>query len=215
MSLVRLLGRVVVTGGAAAALPALAAAMGGRAGRGRADAPLNAVSHIAWSGAPPREAGPLGRNTAVGVALHAGASVFWAGFYEALFGRVARRSTSAAFVGASLVAGAAYVTDYHRVARRFRPGFEAFLSPRALVGVYAALAIGLALGARSNKLGHPETARDSEGKQCRDPARHPQRVQLPSTRSARPTVADRLARARRDAQLDPHYREPAPGGEHV
>ena len=52
---------------------------------------------------------------------------------------------------AATVAAIAYVVDYYVVHRRFRPGFEAYLSPRAMFAVYAALAAGFALSSRQRR----------------------------------------------------------------
>jgi hypothetical protein len=88
--------------------------------RGRATPSLNAVSHIAWGGEPPAEAGPKGINFATGVALHAGASLFWATSLDLAFGRTARRSRAAAWLGGAIVLAVAFVTDYYLVSRRFQ-----------------------------------------------------------------------------------------------
>ena len=147
-----LVGRVLVTGATAALASAFAALVCSRIERGRATPPLNAISHIAWGGGPPAEVGPKGINFATGVALHAGASLFWATPFELAFGRNARRSRAAAWLGSAIISAVAFVTDYYVVSRRFQPGYEAYLSRRGLFAVYAALAAGLALGARSTRL---------------------------------------------------------------
>jgi hypothetical protein len=147
-----LVGRVLVTGATAALASALTALAWSRIERGRATPPLNAVSHIAWAGEPPAEVGPKGINFATRVALHAGASLFWATSLELPFGRIARRSRAAAWLGGAIVSAVAFVTDYYLVSRRFQPGYEAYLSRRGLLAVYAAIAAGLALGARSTRL---------------------------------------------------------------
>lgn len=142
--------RVATTGLAGAALSALAAAACSRLERGRATPALNAISHIAWGGAPPRNPGPKARNLVTGIALHTGASVFWASVFEPLLGRAARTRPTAAWAGAAATAALAYVTDYYVVTKRFRPGFEAFLSGRSLFAIYAGLAAGFALAARAD-----------------------------------------------------------------
>ena len=147
-----LLGRILLTGGAAAIVSAVTAASWSRMERGRATAPLNAVSHIAWGGEPPSHVGPAGINLATGVALHAGASLFWATPFEVAFGPLARRSAAGSWLGGAIVSAVAFITDYYVVSRRFRPGYEAYLSPRGLFAVYAALAAGLAIGARLSRL---------------------------------------------------------------
>ena len=165
MSAARLLGRVIVSGGTAAITSAIVAAVSSRVERGRAAPPLNAVSHILWGGPPPADAGPAGVNMAAGLVLHAGAAAFWATPYELLFGRTARRSALGAGLGGAAVSALAFVTDYYVVPRRFRPGYEAFLSGRGLFALYAALAAGLALGARLTRLDdHEPENRDERDK---------------------------------------------------
>lgn len=115
---------------------------------GRADLGMHPVSHIAWGDAPESHQGHTAHNWAIGAALHHGACFFWATFFEGLFGKRAERSTAAALTGGATIAAAAYVTDYHVVPPRFKPGFEAHLSNRSLFLVYASLALGLAAGAR-------------------------------------------------------------------
>jgi hypothetical protein len=149
----------LITGGIAALTSALAAAACSRVENKRASPSINAISHIAWGGAPPRHCGPGAKNTVVGMALHTGASVFWATFFETIFGRVARRNPLAAWLGGAATSAGAYVTDYYIVSKRFRPGFEAYLSRPSLFSVYAALAAGFALGARLSARPRRQTPR--------------------------------------------------------
>ena len=142
----------VVSGAAALALSRLHNA--------RAAPALNAVSHIAWGGRPPAHAGKDGRNFLVGWGLHIGASIFWATLFEGLFGRSARRRASRAWLGGGVTAALAYLTDYHVVPQRLRPGMEAYLPRWALYGVYAALGAGFALAARREPEQRIETAAD-------------------------------------------------------
>ena len=55
---------------------------------------MNAVTHIYDGGEPPAHDGVNGRNTLLGFAIHTAASVWWALFFEGVFGRVSRRPTS-------------------------------------------------------------------------------------------------------------------------
>lgn len=142
-----LLRNLLWTGGAAAVFSAGAATALSRMERGRAAAGMNAVSHIAWGGQPPESAGPGGRNFIVGAALHTGASFFWATLFEGVFGRWSRRSARNALVSGAATSAAAFATDYRLVSRRFRPGFEVYLSRPSLLAIYAALAVGFVAGA--------------------------------------------------------------------
>lgn len=144
----RFIVNCLISGAAGGIASHIAAAAASRAERGRSDLAMHAVSHIAWNDDPESHTGRHAHNWIIGSALHHGASVFWAAFFEALFGRQAERSTPAALAGGATIAAAAYITDYHVVSDRYKPGFEAHLSNRALVLIYAALAVGLAAGAR-------------------------------------------------------------------
>ena len=139
-----LIPRIVASGVAAAATSAATAFACSHRENGHAARPINAITHIYDGGPPPAHDGPNGRNTALGLAIHTGACIFWAAFYEPLFGR---RSRTAAIGGAGAIAATAYFVDYYVVHRRFRPGIEEHLSQRSLYAVYAALAVGYAAAA--------------------------------------------------------------------
>lgn len=138
--------RRVALSGALASLASAAAALAASAlENGRAAPPLNAITHIYDGGEPPpAHDGHNRRNTVIGFAIHTAASVWWALFYEGLFGRASRRSAAHALAAGAAIAASAYVVDYHVVPRRLRPGFEAYLSGRGLAAVYCALALGFA-----------------------------------------------------------------------
>jgi hypothetical protein len=113
----------------------------------------------------------------VGLGIHSAASVWWALFFEAL----PRRLRDAR--GAVVVAGLAYVVDYHVVHRRFRPGFETQLSPQCLFAVYAALAGGFAIAGRLNRrLDDHEKENRDERDERRPAQRGPHRVVAPELR---------------------------------
>ena len=56
------------------------------------------------------------------------------------------RVVAKSLVGGVVISGLAYVTDYKLVPAWMTPGFEKRLSNRSLLGIYAALALGLGLG---------------------------------------------------------------------
>lgn len=139
-----MIGRILASGVTAAASSAAAALACSHRENAHAARPINAITHIYDGGPPPAHDGANGRNTALGLAIHTGACIFWATFYEPMFGR---RSRPAAMGGAAAIAATAYFVDYRVVHRRFRPGIEKYLSERALFVVYAALAAGYAAAA--------------------------------------------------------------------
>lgn len=169
----------LISGAAGGLLSHVAAALCSRRKTGRSDLPMHAVSHIAWNDTPESHTGRHEYNWAIGALLHHGASVFWATFFEALFGKRAERSTAAALTGGATIATAAYITDYHLVGDRFKPGFEAYLSDRSLFIVYAALALGLAGGARLRGLHDHQIENRNEGDERGHAQRGPDPVVAP------------------------------------
>jgi hypothetical protein len=139
-----MLGRVLVSGTLAAAAVTAVASLASRRATGSHASALNATSHVLWGQSAARRNAVSLKYTGVGLAANYGASLFWAVFYE-LFGRGRRRSTGRALRDGALVSAAAYIVDYHVVPKRLTPGFELRLPGRALAGIYAALALGLAL----------------------------------------------------------------------
>ena len=129
------------TGSVASAATAAVAAALGKAEAGSAWAPLNAVSHAIWGDRAARRSGFSGKYTLTGTALNQGGAMFWALVYEKVFGRT--RSLPGALLGGAAVAALAFVVDYYVVPKRLTPGYEKRLSPRALAGIYGALALGL------------------------------------------------------------------------
>jgi len=137
----------LVIGAVSSLTSTLAVLAGGKRTVGEALPPMNAVSHIAWGGPPPANEGRAAINTWTGAALHTGACIFWSSIFDLVFRRSAARSSKQLALGAIQTAALAYVTDYHIVSKRFRPGYEAYLSPASMFAVYAALAAGIAFGA--------------------------------------------------------------------
>ncbi len=141
--------QVLKCGLAGAAASAAVAALFSHAENGHAARPLNAIAHIYDGGEPPAHDGDGRRNTLVGATLHLAASIWWATFYEGALSSQPRPRRWRTALG---IAALAYVVDYYVVGKRFQPGFERYLSPRGLFGVYAALAAGYALSGRGRAL---------------------------------------------------------------
>jgi hypothetical protein len=138
--------RVLVSGIFGSLSSALVALAYSRAENGRAGPPINAISHI-YDGVepPPAGNGHGGRNSLLGFGIHTCASIFWAVFYRGALR--AADSSGAKVAAAASISALAYHVDYHVVHRRFRPGFETYLSRRGLFAVYFALAGGFAASA--------------------------------------------------------------------
>lgn len=172
---------VLVSGSAAGVLSLASLILRSRAEHGprHVTKPVHAVSHIAWDDRPESHSGHYIHNGFIGAALHHGACVFWATFFEAIFGRDAERSTSSALIGGATIASAAYVIDYHFVSARFKPGFEVHLSPRSLLAVYTTLALGFAGAARLRGLYNHQKENRNKRDERRHAERSPDRVIAP------------------------------------
>ena len=121
-------------------------------GKGAAQ-PLNATSHwLNGDGAARRRDMDL-KHTAIGLATHVGATVFWAAFFEAwLFARPPHNAADI-LQRASAIAVLAAAIDYTITPRRFTPGWEFVITKRSMALVYAAMAGGFAVSALSRSTG--------------------------------------------------------------
>jgi hypothetical protein len=138
---------ILPAGVVAGALSMVVLALRGRAETGSAASPFNAISH--WIHGPRAlrlDTADI-RHTALGAAVHAGSSMFWAAIYEEAVCRREPPPTPAGLVaGAAGVATLAAVTDFALVPERLTPGFEHRLTKRSLTLTYTLFAAGLALG---------------------------------------------------------------------
>jgi hypothetical protein len=142
------LAQGALAGSLASLLSSAVLAITGRRETGSAAAPINAVSH--WyrgEEALHRQRADL-THTAMGYLTHHGAATFWALAYAALSrNQPALRTTPGVILGAMTTSATACFADYQLTPERFTPGFEHRLSKGALLGVYAAFALGLGAGA--------------------------------------------------------------------
>jgi hypothetical protein len=166
-----LLKKILTSGILGALASATAAAVASRLENGHAARPLNAIVHIYDGGEPPKHNGRCGRNTLLGLGIHTAASVWWAAFLEAALDAQARPRRLAT---ASALSAIAYVVDYYVVSKRFRPGFETCLSPRAMFAVYAALAAGFALSGSKRRALIRKRQNERKGAALAGHARQPQ-----------------------------------------
>ncbi len=138
------LRNALIAGSIVSVFTLAAVALRGRADSGSAVAPINATTHVVYGPeAGTIEAPDLG-HTLPGLAINAGASVLWAGVYERLFGRMADRGDlGKAVLGGGVVAGLAYLLDYHLLPKRLTPGWEERVSGRSLAMIFAVMAATL------------------------------------------------------------------------
>jgi hypothetical protein len=109
--------------------------------------PTNATSH--WLNGD--EAGARSEvdiaHTGVGYLTHHASAVFWAVPFEAWLARHPPRSMNQLMCRAAAMSAIAAAVDYGVTPRRFTPGWELALSKKSMVGAFASLALGLAMGA--------------------------------------------------------------------
>jgi hypothetical protein len=137
----------VVSGTLAGLFSAMVLLATGKRETGSAVAPVNAESHWLWGDESLRQDRPTWRHTLTGLVTHQLSTVFWATLYALVRGkRGAVRSVPQALLGGIATSAAAAAIDYTVVPKRLTPGFEHRLSPAAMVGVFAAIAGGIAVG---------------------------------------------------------------------
>lgn len=144
----RTLREGLVSGTLAGIFSAVVLAVTGKRDAGSAAAAVNAESHWLWGDESLREDRPTLRHTLTGIVTHQLSTVFWATLYALVRGkRTAVRSVPEALLGGIATSAAAAAIDYTLVPKRLTPGFEHRLSTGSMVGVFAAIAGGIALGA--------------------------------------------------------------------
>lgn len=149
----------LVAGAVASLVSTVALLAAGRREAGHAFAPLNAISHWAWGPEALGRDPPDLRHTALAYATHHASSIFWAGLHASLRRHSGKpRGGTGLLASSAAMAAFACLADYRFTPRRLRPGFEHRLSRRAIAGVYAAFAVGLALGVVAAEA-RPATAR--------------------------------------------------------
>lgn len=138
----------MLSGALAAATTVGVLALCGRRERGSAAAPLNAVSHVYWGDRALRQDRATLRYTGAGLATHVAAALLWGVLYEKLLGERRPRPLSRLVRDTAAASAAIATVDFGLVPERLTPGFEHRLSTPSLLGVYAALGLGLAAGTR-------------------------------------------------------------------
>ena len=137
----------IVTGTLAGVLSAAVLAATGKRETGSAVAPINAESHWLWGDESLREDRPTLKHTLAGIVTHQLSTVFWATVYALVRGdRKAVHRVPEAILGGVATSAAAAAIDYTLMPKRLTPGFEHRLSTGSMVGVFGAIAAGIAIG---------------------------------------------------------------------
>ncbi len=136
--------KALVSGTTASLLSTAALALAGKAERNAPAGPVNGPSQWVFGRrAAYRRAASL-RYTLTGFLIHHASAMGWALLHERVFGRPKQPPTTARIMrNAALTATVANFVDYKLTPKRLQPGFEAQLSKKSLLAVYAAFAVGL------------------------------------------------------------------------
>lgn len=137
----------IVSGTLAGLLSAAVLLVTGKRETGSAVAPMNAESRWLWGDESLHENRPTLRHTLTGIVTHQLSTIFWATLHALVRGdRKTVRGLPEAVLGGIATSAAAAAIDYTLVPRRLRPGFEHRLSTSSMVGVFVAIAGGIAIG---------------------------------------------------------------------
>jgi hypothetical protein len=143
----RILREGIVSGTLAGLFSAAALAATSRRDAGSPVAAINAESHWLWGDESLRQDRPTLKHTLTGMVTHQLSTVFWALLHALVRGdRHAARRVPQAVLGGLATSAAAAAIDYTLVPKRLTPGFEHRLSKGSMVGVFAAIAAGIAVG---------------------------------------------------------------------
>lgn len=102
--------------------------------------PVNSTSHWFWGDTAGRSREYDLRHTLLGFITHHGASVLWAGIFQAIRRKRPKDSVVMDSVGVALIAA---LVDYGLVPKRLTPGWEKVVSPGSIALAYVAMAAAL------------------------------------------------------------------------
>jgi hypothetical protein len=146
------LRRAAISGTLASLLSAAVAAVAGKVERNAPAGPLNGPSQWVFGRSAAYRRKASLRHTLTGFLIHHASAMGWALLHERLFGRdKAEQRPARRLRNAAITAATANLVDYKLTPKRLQPGFEAQLSRKSLLAVYAAFAVGLALYANASR----------------------------------------------------------------
>jgi hypothetical protein len=138
--------QALVSGTASSLFSALVMAVAGKLERGAPAGPLNGPSQWLFGRKAAYRRSPDLRHTLTGFLIHHLMATGWALLHERVFGRRKRaQSPGRRLRNAAVTATVANIVDYRLTPRRLQPGFDAQLSRKSLLAIYAAFALGLTL----------------------------------------------------------------------
>jgi hypothetical protein len=136
--------QAAISGTAASLLSTVVLALAGKLERNAPAGPINGPSQWLFGRQAAYRRSPSLRYTLTGFLIHHAMATGWALLHERLFGTNKQAQTPARRLrNAATTAAVANFVDYKLTPRRLQPGFEAQLSKKSLLAVYAAFAIGL------------------------------------------------------------------------
>lgn len=138
------LGKVLLSGSAVSVGTTMVLAALARAEGKASVQPVNSTSHWYFGEPAGRSRAVDLRHTLLGFATDHGASLFWAGVFEAVRRYRPRRPVA---LDAAAVSALAAVVDYAVVPKRLTPGWEKVATPRAIATTYGAMAVALSASA--------------------------------------------------------------------
>lgn len=136
--------QALVSGTAASLLSTAVLALAGKRGNNAPAGPINGPSQWLFGRQAAYRTSASLRHTLTGFLIHHSMAVGWALLHERVFGR--RKSTQTPALrlrNAAVTVAVANFVDYKLTPRRLQPGFDAQISRKSLLAVYAAFAMGL------------------------------------------------------------------------
>jgi hypothetical protein len=136
--------QALVSGTAASLLSTAVMALAGKRENNAPAGPINGPSQWLFGRQAAYRRSASLRHTLTGFLIHHTMAVGWALLHERVFGRGKQvQTTGRRLRNAAVTAVVANVVDYKLTPQRLQPGFEAQLSKKSLLAVYAAFAVGL------------------------------------------------------------------------
>jgi hypothetical protein len=136
--------QALVSGTAASLLSTAVMALAGKRENNAPAGPINGPSQWLFGRRAAYRRSANLRNTLTGFLIHHSMAMGWAFLHERVFGMRKQAQTPVRRLrNATVTAAVANVVDYKLTPRRLQPGFDAQLSRKSMLAVYAAFAVGL------------------------------------------------------------------------